>query len=223
MVKVTVEVIDQIVTKISDKFVESMKEMVKELTKSFSETVATRIASLESRLTAIESKLSNIPDNQNTAGPADTASLVEVVSTTILELEKQKEEIKTKSLNVIVTGLNVQPKVSDKDMFEQFCENNLTLKPRVVRTRRIGRTGDANVLPKLCVTLDSSESATNIIESARILSMSADFSRVYMNRDLTKSQAEAAYKARCLRRSGTTARRDQLNARKKLNYRESET
>ena len=78
-------------------------------------------------------------------GLNNLTTVAEAVTKPMVELEKQKEEAKTKSVHVIVSGLRSREDVSDKEMFESFCENNLTVKPRVVRTRRIrNRNGDSS-------------------------------------------------------------------------------
>jgi len=125
-----------------------------------------------------------------------------VVSKTLMKIEKQREESAVRALNVIITGLPpAAVGVSDKDMFEKFCQDNLTVKPRVVRTRRLGRGTDNSRPPKMCITLDSAESVNSLLESATLLRQSPDYSRVFLNRDLTKAQAQAAYNKHCRKRS----------------------
>ena len=115
-------------------------------------------------------------------------------------MEAQCAEAHTKSLNVIVSGLPQVSGVTDKVLFEKFCEDHLTVKPPVVRIRRLGRVTDGNS-SKLCVTLDSPSSATSLVDSSSILRQSTTHSCVFINHDLTRAQAEAAFRARATKRA----------------------
>jgi hypothetical protein len=56
---------------------------------------------------------------------------------------------------------------------------------------------------KLCVTLESEDSVESVLNSAVLLrsSSNASTNRVFFNRDLTRSQAEEAYRKRCEKRA----------------------
>lgn len=196
------EMVELIVTKMTEKFTESLNIMLKEFAKCLADSVTAKITAIESRLAVIETKLDTgcTPIAQAPSTPV-APSISEVVAKTIMELESQREDIQARSINVIVSGLPPVTDISDKDVFEQFCEANLTMKPRVVRTRRLGKSGGGNAPAKLCVTLDHPSSVNSVIESASILRRSQEFSRVYFNHDLTKAQAEAAYLARSSKRA----------------------
>jgi hypothetical protein len=96
-----------------------------------------------------------------------------------------------------VTGIPSSSTVSDKDLFETFCEEHLTVKPRVTHSRRIGKDK-----VKLCVTLESAEAVDDLLDSSSLLRNAADqcVRQTYFNRDLTKRQAQDAYNKRCLAR-----------------------
>ena len=204
MSKANMDMIEQIVTRISEKLVESMGKMMQEFAKCLNESVAARMTNLETKLSAIELKLASATTNPcavNDQSAQGASTVAEVISKTMYAIESQREEAQVKALNVIVSGLPPQSGVTDSVMFEQFCENNLTVKPRIARTRRLGRSDDGSRPAKLCVTLDSAESVRSLLESAVILRRSLSHSHVFINKDLTKAQAEAAYKARCRKRS----------------------
>ena len=80
---------------------------------------------------------------------------------------------------------------------------NLTVKPRVIRTRRLGR--DKGPASKLCVTLESKSPVDSVISSSQVLRASPDpeLRKVFFNRDLTRMQAEQAYLRRVERRSAS--------------------
>lgn len=96
-----------------------------------------------------------------------------------------------------MTGISSSTTVSDKELFEIFCEHHLTVKPRAVRYRRIGKDKT-----KLCVTLESAEAVDNLLDSSALLRNATDqmVRQTYFNRDLTKQQAQDAYNKRCLAR-----------------------
>jgi hypothetical protein len=162
---------------------------------------------VEARLAVIEEKLSSISttrsesDGNVSPGTPEATPIADVISKTLMEMEKQREEARVRAHNVIVSGFSPQPGKPDAVSFEEFCEDNLTVKPKVIRTRRFGRSTDGNQPTKLCITLDSADSVNSLLESAFILRQNRGFSNVYINRDLTKTQAEAAYKARTLKRA----------------------
>ena len=194
---------DIIVTKMSEKFQESLNLILKEFSKCISEVVTANIAAINSRLTAIEAKLdAGRPPAPQPPSTSDAPSVSEIVAKALVEVERQREDVLSRSTNVIVSGLPlVSGAASDKEAFEKFCEENLTTKPRVVRTRRLGKPGGNGGPVKLCVTLDHASSVSTLVESAALLRSSRDYSDVYFNRDLTKAQAEAAYLARSTRRA----------------------
>lgn len=137
------------------------------------------------------------PPSAVKAVAADVAGIVELTTQALISIEKEKEELKIRSRNIIVTGIPPTSSGSDRELFTTFCEENLTVKPHVVRTRRIGKDK-----AKLCVTLESAEAVEDTLDSASLLRNATEENarRVYFNRDLTKQQAQDAYNKRCLAR-----------------------
>ena len=155
-----------------------------------------------SRIDLLETKLalqtaSPAPPSAVKPVSADVAGIVELTTQALISMEKEKEELKIRSRNIIVTGIPPVSSASDRDLFTTFCEENLTIKPHVVHTRRIGK--DKN---KLCVTLESAEAVDDTLDSASLLRNATDdiARKVYFNRDLTKLQAQEAYNKRCVAR-----------------------
>lgn len=209
---VTPEVVEAIVTRVVEKFTEALATITTNLTTVIRDTFNTQLTALNARLDAIEGKIAQASAKEERAGhkrdslhspdslpPAD---LTTTVVRELLNFEKEKEDIRRRARNVIITGLPRQNTTSDLELVESFCEYNLTVKPHIVSARRIGNNnGDPNA--KLCITLESPDMVDNIISSATVLRKSADSmaSRVYFNRDLTKQQADAAYQLRCEKRN----------------------
>lgn len=78
----------------------------------------------------------------------------------------------------------------------------------VVSCRRIGRPSTDKIQP-IVVTLQSKDDAKYLVENAKLLRQSSDpviASGVYLNADLTPSEARAAYELRCRRRERTQNR-----------------
>ena len=49
--------------------------------------------------------------------------------------------MKHRANNVIVADLPSRPTARDADIFGEFCENNMAVKPRMVGVRRLGLDG----------------------------------------------------------------------------------
>ena len=134
---------------------------------------------------------------------------VKIATKTLLDFEREREEIKRRAGNVIVSGLPPKTNVKDVDLFGDFCGSNLTVKPRVVKVRRLGKDNKSSDA-KLCVTLESAEAVNDVILSSRLLRASQDpeVRRVFMNRDLTRLQSEEAYTRRMAKRSSGARKED---------------
>ena len=118
-------------------------------------------------------------------------------------LSKQSRE-----RNIIITGLHRSNTVSDKDLVCKMMFEELGLDTRetgVTLCKRLGKspfTDDGRPQP-LRVILPTATVARDILSSAKYLRQSADEyvrSNVYINADLTRAEADAAYHGRCARR-----------------------
>ena len=115
----------------------------------------------------------------------------------LIALETEKLEREKRRKNVVITGLQPISGMTDLDLFSQFCEENFTVKPHILTGRRVGRSVPGK--PRLLkITLDNEHSVEDLIESSYSLRHSGDpaAKRVYINRDLTPMEAEAAFEAR---------------------------
>ena len=174
-------------------FQNMMTQVAKSLAECFQNALAPVVQRLDSMDTKTESK---------EKPSSDTSEAIKIATKTLLDFEREREEIKRRANNVIVSGLPFRTNVKDADLFEDFCANNLTVKPRAVAVRRLGRD-DKNLNAKLCVTLENAEAVKDVILSSRILraSQDSDVKRVYFNHDLTRLQSEEAYARRMAKRS----------------------
>jgi len=149
------------------------------------------------------------------AGITPSASFQSAVLSTVYRETKQQE---VRSKNFVVHGLPASP--NDQTSVEQLCETELHLKPAITLCKRIGKKVAGKVQP-LKITVRSAEQATSVIACARNLRKSTDEyiqGNIYINADLTKAQAAAAYQARCQRRQAQADRNNWPSQRNVLRH-----
>jgi hypothetical protein len=111
-------------------------------------------------------------------------------------LKKRREN------SLIVTGLAQSTTITDAELFTNLCTTELNISPDIVSTRRLGRP-QANRAQPLLIHLKQADQTKVLIESARKLRRSLDPAireKVYINPNLTKAEATAAYQIRMQRR-----------------------
>lgn len=126
-----------------------------------------------------------------------------VVSAVYADFEEKDRRAK----NVVISGLSVSS-VSDKISVERLCQSEFGFLPNVVRCRRLGQFRSGHVQPVLTV-LQTVDEADYLIRNAKSLRQSSDpviRGSVYINADLTKAEALAAYNRRCRRRELAASR-----------------
>jgi hypothetical protein len=107
--------------------------------------------------------------------------------------------------NIIITGLNRSNSIQDRDLVSKLIFDEFGLEVRIIQCKRFGKsptTADGRPQP-LRVVFQSAAVARDIIASAKYLRRSIDeyvSNNVFINADLTRAEAEAAYHARCARR-----------------------
>jgi len=103
---VTPEVIEAIMTKIADKFTDALNSIMSQFKSMLTNTVNAQLAVINSRLDDIETRLINQPgSNMSLVGNNAKESLstaVECTSRIMMELEREKDAKKTKSLQQIM-------------------------------------------------------------------------------------------------------------------------
>jgi len=120
------------------------------------------------------------------------------LATVMREANKRKK-------TVVVSSLQQVPGTDDATIFTNFCENHLALKP-YVDLRQVKRVGKS-VPQKLIVPLLSEHSAAEVLCRAKELCRATDpeVCRVYINPDLSREEAKAAYEKRLARRHARDA------------------
>jgi hypothetical protein len=124
---------------------------------------------------------------------------------------------KRRETSLIVSGLEPSPGKADSELFSSLCSNELHIQPEVVKTKRLGNDNSSSVKPRpLLVILRETDQAQQLISSARLLRRSSNQAirdRVYINPNLTKAEAEAAYLLRVKRRQTSQQRSDRSDGR----------
>ena len=139
-----------------------------------------------------------------------TVSFQSAVLSTLYK-EKHMQELRNR--NFVIHGLQDSPGDNDKEHVEKLCETKLNLKPDINTCKRLGKVIPGRVRPML-VTVGSDQQASAVISSARNLRKSNNSyvrDHVYINPDLTKAEAAAAYQARCQRQLVRAARNNSNN------------
>ena len=79
-------------------------------------------------------------------------------------------------------------------IFQKFCDDCLTVKLHPVASRRIDKPTEGKP-QKLRITLETSLSVDDLVESSSILCNSANnaVKRIYFNREQTKTERQAAF------------------------------
>lgn len=107
-----------------------------------------------------------------------------------------------RSSSFIVSGLPPSPSADDKKLVADLCHRDLGVRPDITAIKRLGHPRPSAPQP-LLVHVKQSDEAQHIIRHARSLRQSSDnFTQlnVFINANLTKAEAKAAYDIRCRRR-----------------------
>ena len=117
-------------------------------------------------------------------------------------------------MSLIVTGLPPMNGKDDKNLFVDLCSSELKLTPDAVSVKRLGHAQPDKIQP-LLVYCKQADEAKQIIKSAKMLRRSSDpliRNSVFINHNLTKAEAAAAYQMRVQRRLVLQQRKDNSNA-----------
>jgi len=120
--------------------------------------------------------------------------------------DKYEKERRSKSF--IVSGMRARSDISDKEAVSQLCKDEFGINPTVVFCKRLGEERTTTTQPIL-VAVNSVNQAEEIITCAKSLRRSTDLNvknNIYINPNLTKGEAHAAYLERCKRRLQATQR-----------------
>lgn len=114
---------------------------------------------------------------------------------TSLIVHRTLHDINRRRRNIIISGMTECN--DDTKAFLDLCENNLSLKPYITESRRIGKIRPDR--PRLLlVKLRTEENAKEILKASRQLKQDPDnrCNTIYINRDLSPEEAQLAYERR---------------------------
>ena len=142
----------------------------------------------------------DVGDGDDEVGSDSYGHFTMIVHRTLRDVSRRKK-------NVVVSGL---PEVkdtgkTDEDVFEEFCENFMPFKPPLAGPNacvRVGKSLDGKPR-RLLVRLHSEEAAAAILEAAPLLRHCGNShvaANVFVNADLSPSEAKLAFEARKKRR-----------------------
>jgi len=115
-----------------------------------------------------------------------------------------------RSSSFIISGLPLSVVHSDKYIVMERCSNEFNIQVDIVSTKCLGKTSpSSNKIQPLLVHVNNVDHAKQIISSARqmrqyIASLVRD--NVYINQNVTKAAASAAYELRCRHREAANRR-----------------
>jgi hypothetical protein len=209
------EVMETILTKIMEKVADTFQNAIGQLVAVVISNMDSKMSVIASRLDSIEAQMNQMKNPDVATGIAAPTAAIEDATRAIMALEQEREEIRVRSRNIVVSGLLPVAGSSDIELLEQVCEQHLTVKPHFIRARRLGKDKD-NPSAKLCVTLESSDAAEDLIASSSMLRHSTipSIRNIFLNRDLTRKQADIAYKKRCelkIKRNQSSSHPNSLN------------
>lgn len=111
---------------------------------------------------------------------------------------------KSRETSLIVSGLEPVVGKSDSSLFTDLCHDELDTDPVIIKTKRLGSINPAvHKVQPLLVILREADQVRRLLALARQLRHSTDPAvrdGVYINPNLTKAEAEAAYQLRVKRR-----------------------
>jgi len=126
-----------------------------------------------------------------------------------------QSEQKRRESSLIVSGLQESKTQTDKLIFTNLCSEEFNMQPDIVITKRLGRAQPTKIRPLLIVTRKTDE-AQHLIAVAKQLRKSSNLTvrnNVFINRNLTKAEAEAAYCVRVQRRQAAVHHADNQQSR----------
>jgi len=118
----------------------------------------------------------------------------------------KKAENDRRAASFIVSGLPTSNSSTDRERVTQLLESELGVCPVITYTKRLGQSSSTKIQPLLVYLRDTSQ-AQYIVSHARRLRQSNDpfvKNTIYINMNLTKAAAHAAYEMRCRRRQATS-------------------
>jgi hypothetical protein len=117
-------------------------------------------------------------------------------------VDAENRRKRARQANVVISGLPTSTQICDAELVQQLLSEELSIQSKIASCQRLGKPAPGKIqLLKVCTA--GAKEAADVFAAAKRLRHSADNhirKNVFINRDMTKSEAEAAYQARCRRR-----------------------
>ena len=143
----------------------------------------------------------NIASRSGSSRNHQPRNLSDVVLSAIHKEQVNKDR---RSKSVIVNGLSAGSGVSDKEHFRRLCSLELGIEPNIVYARRLGTSSSssANRVKPLLIALRTADEASILINQSKSVDRGTNVAMrsVFVNPNLSKDEAKAAYEERCRRR-----------------------
>jgi len=126
---------------------------------------------------------------------------------TAVYIDKKKSEDRANTF--IVTGISESENHNNSESVYELCASEFDIELDIVTCRRLGRDTQPGRSRPLLVVCRSVNEVRDVLASAKLLRQSTDpvvRKSVYINPNLTKAEATAAYEIRCQRRQATQRR-----------------
>ena len=140
---------------------------------------------------------------------SDPAGMIISSQDTVTTVHKVMKDADRRKRNIIVSGLRTAKDVDDASLFTSLCEHHFSIKPQMVKCRRIDNNSrsvgakDETKPSRLLVHLGSENLASEVLSQARQLRYSDDdYVRlnVFISRDMSPEEAKLAFEERVRRR-----------------------
>lgn len=124
-----------------------------------------------------------------------------------------QDERNRKSRNIVISGLAGDNDTSDIVLAERLLKDEFCRDISILKCRRLGQPRSGRTQPLLAVLPSPTDVEFYIKNARRLRQSTKDHVRqtVYINPDLTRAEALAAYQRRCRRREVAILRRDKQN------------
>jgi hypothetical protein len=120
---------------------------------------------------------------------------------------------KRRETSVIISGLAPKETASDSQLIADLCAKEFHLSPSIISAKRLGAPQKDKIQP-LLVYMKEAEQAKQLVVNAKQLRRSTDPTirkTVYINRNLTRAEAAAAFQVRVQKRSALQRRNKQTH------------
>ena len=141
--------------------------------------------------------------------PALSAPLRQAVVTAVYRDVKEHER---RARNIVLNGVPPADGRDDTQIVSALFGREFGTKPEIIKCRRFGKPQPAKVQPLLVVLRDETAADFYANRAKQLRQSSDERTRrfVFINRDATKAEAQAAYVARCERRQRAADRANRM-------------